>query len=141
MMYVFSSCPLASSVAISSGISSYTACMLCTRKRYRKNIFETLNTNSASGSVAKITCGGAKCSGASTIPAVQAIAAIGAARSEHGVSLDVSCAISAQNVGELEAMFEQDFANSRQVSHREIDDRNVFFKLGAAGARLLSPVL
>ena len=42
---------------------------------------------------------------------------------------------------EVEAMFERDFTNSRQVSHHEIDDRNVFFKLGAAGARLLSPVL
>ncbi len=41
----------------------------------------------------------------------------------------------------VEAMFEHDFSNSRQVSHEEIDDKNVFFKLGAAGARLVSPIL
>jgi cardiolipin synthase len=41
----------------------------------------------------------------------------------------------------VEEMFEWDFACSRQVSHDEIDDRNALFKLGAAGARLLSPIL
>ena len=49
--------------------------LACTRSRYRKNIFDTLNTNSVSGSTAKITCGGAKCSGDSTIATDQAIAA------------------------------------------------------------------
>ena len=42
---------------------------------------------------------------------------------------------------QVEQMFETDFACSRQVSHEEIDERNAFFKLGAAGARLLSPIL
>ena len=41
----------------------------------------------------------------------------------------------------VEAMFEEDFARSRLVSHQEIDERNALFKLGAAGARLLSPIL
>jgi len=42
---------------------------------------------------------------------------------------------------EVERMFESDFACSKQVSHGEIDARNALFKLGAAGARLLSPIL
>lgn len=41
----------------------------------------------------------------------------------------------------VEEMFERDFANSREVAHDEILRRNPLFKLGAAGARLLSPVL
>lgn len=41
----------------------------------------------------------------------------------------------------VEAMFESDFIRSKQVSHEEVDDRNVMFKLAAAGARLLSPIL
>ena len=42
---------------------------------------------------------------------------------------------------EVEAMFENDFARSRQVSPEDIDKRSLLFKLGAAGARLLSPIL
>ena len=42
---------------------------------------------------------------------------------------------------DVENMFQQDFACSRQVSHEEINDKNALFKLGAAGARLLSPIL
>ncbi len=42
---------------------------------------------------------------------------------------------------EMEAMFEADFASSKQVSHDEVDEKNALFKLGAAGARLLSPIL
>ena len=42
---------------------------------------------------------------------------------------------------DVETMFEEDFACSRQVSHEEIKDKNALFKLGAAGARLLSPIL
>ena len=42
---------------------------------------------------------------------------------------------------EVEAMFEDDFARSSLVRHDEIDERNTFFKIGAAGARLLSPIL
>lgn len=42
---------------------------------------------------------------------------------------------------EVEAMFEQDFARSRQVSPGDIDNRSLLFKLAAAGARLLSPIL
>jgi hypothetical protein len=38
-------------------------------------------------------------------------------------------------------MFEWDFACSRQVSHDEINEHGALFKLGAAGARLLSPIL
>ena len=41
----------------------------------------------------------------------------------------------------VEAMLEHDFANSREVPHDEIDRKNALFKLGAAGARLLSPIL
>jgi cardiolipin synthase len=41
----------------------------------------------------------------------------------------------------VEAMFEWDFACSRQVSHEEINEHGALFKLGAAGARLLSPIL
>jgi cardiolipin synthase len=41
----------------------------------------------------------------------------------------------------VKSMFERDFANSRQVEHDEIERRNLLFKLGAAGARLLSPIL
>ncbi|MBU2677798.1 MAG: cardiolipin synthase [Gammaproteobacteria bacterium] len=41
----------------------------------------------------------------------------------------------------VQRMFENDFANSRQVAHDEIRERNPLFKLGAAGARLLSPIL
>lgn len=41
----------------------------------------------------------------------------------------------------VEAMFETDFAASDEVQHDEIRSRNAFFKLGAAGARLLSPIL
>ncbi len=42
---------------------------------------------------------------------------------------------------EVKAMFERDFANARRVGHDEIKERNPLFKLGAAGARLLSPIL
>ncbi len=42
---------------------------------------------------------------------------------------------------DVEAMFERDFARSRLVGHDEIDRRNPVFRLGAAGARLLSPIL
>jgi cardiolipin synthase len=42
---------------------------------------------------------------------------------------------------EVELMFDEDFANSRQVAHDEVLRKNPLFKLGAAGARLLSPVL
>ena len=42
---------------------------------------------------------------------------------------------------EVEAMFEKDFARSRQVSPEDIDKRDFLFKLAAAGARLLSPIL
>ena len=41
----------------------------------------------------------------------------------------------------VEEMFERDFACSRQVSHEEINEHSALFKLGAAGARLLSPIL
>ena len=41
----------------------------------------------------------------------------------------------------VKSMFENDFANSHQVEHDEILRRNPLFKLGAAGARLLSPIL
>ncbi len=41
----------------------------------------------------------------------------------------------------VKSMFEEDFRNSRQVEHDEIRQRNPLFKLGAAGARLLSPIL
>lgn len=41
----------------------------------------------------------------------------------------------------VEAMFERDFANSQPVRHNEIEDRSLLFKAGAAGARLLSPIL
>ena len=42
---------------------------------------------------------------------------------------------------DVEAMFEDDFARSKVVSHEEIDDKHALFKIGAAGARLLSPIL
>jgi cardiolipin synthase len=42
---------------------------------------------------------------------------------------------------EVEAMFERDFACSREVGHDEIDLRGPLFKVGTAGARLLSPIL
>ena len=42
---------------------------------------------------------------------------------------------------EVEAMFEGDFENSDQVRHDEIEERSALFKLGAAGARLLAPIL
>ncbi len=42
---------------------------------------------------------------------------------------------------EVQAMFEKDFANSKQVDHDEVVRRNPLFRLGAAGARLLSPIL
>ena len=42
---------------------------------------------------------------------------------------------------EVQAMFERDFACSRLVNHDEINERNTLFKVGAAGARLLSPIL
>ena len=41
----------------------------------------------------------------------------------------------------VQEMFDNDFKNAREVSHEEISQRNILFKLGAAGARLLSPVL
>ena len=40
-----------------------------------------------------------------------------------------------------EAMFQADFARSVEVDANEVDARNAFFKLGAAGARLLAPIL
>lgn len=42
---------------------------------------------------------------------------------------------------EIEEMFLADFERSIEVGSNEIDQRSVFFKLGAAGARLLAPVL
>lgn len=42
---------------------------------------------------------------------------------------------------EMQVMFERDFAASVEVRHDEINDKNLLFKLGAAGARLLSPIL
>ncbi len=42
---------------------------------------------------------------------------------------------------EVEAMFRKDFEDSDLVRHNEIDDKPFLFKLGAAGARLLSPIL
>jgi len=41
----------------------------------------------------------------------------------------------------VDAMFHRDFENSTEVRHDEIDRRNIFVKLGAAAARLFSPVL
>ena len=41
----------------------------------------------------------------------------------------------------VEAMFVADFQCSTEVPHDELDRRNVLFKVGAAGARLLSPIL
>lgn len=41
----------------------------------------------------------------------------------------------------VEAMFRQDFEDADLVPHDDIDRRNALFKLGAAGARLLSPIL
>ena len=40
-----------------------------------------------------------------------------------------------------EAMFENDFARATEVESNEIDKRSAAFKLGAAGARLLAPIL
>ena len=42
---------------------------------------------------------------------------------------------------ETQAMFERDMKNAREVSHDEIDRRSLPFKMAAAGARLLSPIL
>jgi len=42
---------------------------------------------------------------------------------------------------EVEAMFERDFACSQEVGHDEIDRRGPLFRVGTAGARLLSPIL
>jgi cardiolipin synthase len=42
---------------------------------------------------------------------------------------------------QVEAMFLRDFENADEVRHDEIDDRSLLFKAGAAGARLLSPIL
>ena len=41
----------------------------------------------------------------------------------------------------VEAMFRRDFEGSELVRHDEIDEKNILFKVGAAGARLLSPIL
>ncbi|MDX1481376.1 MAG: cardiolipin synthase [Woeseiaceae bacterium] len=41
----------------------------------------------------------------------------------------------------VEAMFEKDFEGSDEVRHDEIEERGVVFRLGAAAARLLSPIL
>lgn len=49
--------------------------------------------------------------------------------------------VNAELAAKVQAMFEEDFSNSRQVSHDEVSRRNPLFKLGAAGARLLSPIL
>ena len=51
--------------------------------------------------------------------------------------LSVNIALAAQ----VEAMFEADFECSTEVRHDAIDERNLLFRVGAAGARLLSPVL
>ena len=42
---------------------------------------------------------------------------------------------------QVEAMFQKDFECSTEVRHDSIDERNLLFRVGAAGARLLSPVL
>ncbi len=49
--------------------------------------------------------------------------------------------VNSELAAKVQAMFEEDFCNSRQVSHDEVSRRNPLFKLGAAGARLLSPIL
>lgn len=49
--------------------------------------------------------------------------------------------VSRRFAGDVQAMFEQDFARSREVRHDEIDARNLLFRTGAAAARLLSPIL
>ncbi len=41
----------------------------------------------------------------------------------------------------VQAMFEADFSRSREVAHDEINQRSTLFKMGTAGARLLSPIL
>jgi len=41
----------------------------------------------------------------------------------------------------VEAMFRKDFEGSELVRHDEIDDKNFLFKVAAAAARLLSPIL
>ena len=43
--------------------------------------------------------------------------------------------------GRVEAMFEEDFARSVEVVHNELDSRNALYRIGAAAARLLSPIL
>lgn len=50
-------------------------------------------------------------------------------------------AINDEFASEVEAMLQADFANSIQVDYDEIDQKGVFFKSGAAAARLLSPIL
>lgn len=50
-------------------------------------------------------------------------------------------AVNYKLASEVEAMFTRDFACSREVGHDEIDGHGILFKVAAAGARLLSPVL
>jgi cardiolipin synthase len=41
----------------------------------------------------------------------------------------------------IASMFEQDFASSHEVRHDEIDRKSIPFRVGAAAARLFSPIL
>jgi cardiolipin synthase len=50
-------------------------------------------------------------------------------------------AVNYRLAAKVQAMFEADFSASGEVPHDEIRQRNALFKLGAAGARLLSPIL
>lgn len=50
-------------------------------------------------------------------------------------------AVNYELAARVEAMFQKDFEDSEIVPHDEIEHRNALFKLGAAGARLLSPIL
>lgn len=50
-------------------------------------------------------------------------------------------AVNRELADETAAMFERDFAASVQVAHDELDRRSFLFRLGAKGARLLSPIL
>ncbi len=49
--------------------------------------------------------------------------------------------VNTELAAEVEAMFDADFECSTEVRYDEINERNLFFRVGAAGARLLSPIL
>ena len=49
--------------------------------------------------------------------------------------------VNAELAAQVEAMFHADFECSREVRHDALDERNLLFRIGAAGARLLSPIL